>query len=91
MTAAVQSAYTAVEKAVTASDITILQDDLMLKPLQRTELKRTYGLEANSANIACLGRNIRSPRVHVLLSLTATCQLCLVSRRVGRSIYIQYN
>jgi len=30
-------------------------------------------------NIACLGRNIRSLRVHVPLSLTDTCQLCLVS------------
>jgi len=62
----------------------------MLKPLQRTELKRTRGLEAKAVNIGCLSTFIRSPRVHVLLSLTATCQLCLVSQRMGRSIYIQY-
>jgi len=48
----------------------------------------TRGLEAKAVNIACLGRNIRRPRVHVPLSLTATCQLCPVSRKSGRKNYI---
>ncbi len=40
------------------------------------------------ATIACLGRFIRGLRVHVPLSLTATCQLCSVSRKAARTIYI---
>ena len=39
-------------------------------------------------NIACFGTNIRSPQVHVPLSLTATCQLCELSRKAGRNNYI---
>ena len=39
-------------------------------------------------NIECLGTNIRNPLAHVPLSLTDTCQLCLVSLKTGRKDYI---
>ncbi len=53
-----------------------------------SEEARTRGLEAKAVNIVCLGRLIRRLRVHVPPSLTATCQLCQVSRRTGRNNYI---
>ncbi len=51
------------------------------------ELKRTCGFEAELVNIMCLALNIRNPRVHVPLSLAATCQPCSVSLKARRSTY----
>lgn len=42
----------------------------------------------NGEHRICWGRTIRSPQVHVLLSLAATCQPCLVSLKTGRKDYI---
>jgi len=39
-------------------------------------------------NIKCCGRDIRNPWAHVPPSLTATCQLCPVSRKAERNNYM---
>jgi len=41
--------------------------------------QRTRGLEGKLESIECFALDIRSPRAHVLLWLTATCQLRWVS------------
>jgi hypothetical protein len=38
-------------------------------------------------SIKCLCLHARTPRVHVLPSLTATCQVCALSLKAGQSTY----
>ena len=44
-------------------------------PEYSSDAQRTRGLEAGLVSITCLALEIRSPRAHVLQSLTDTCQL----------------
>src|SRR5262249_50314957 len=41
-------------------------------------------------SIACYALHIRHPRVHILPSLTATCQVCTVSLKAGLSTYNRF-
>jgi len=54
----------------------------------RYEFKRTCGLEGEAESVERFGRNIRNPQVHVPPSLTATCQLQLLSLKAERNTYI---
>jgi len=54
----------------------------------RYELKCACGLEREAESVERFGRNIRNPQVHVPPSLTATCQLQLLSLKAGRITYI---
>jgi len=38
-------------------------------------------------SIRCFGLETRTPRVHVLPSLTAPCQVCALSLQAGQSTY----
>jgi len=44
-------------------------------PEYSSDAQRTRGLEAGLVSVVCLALEIRSPRAHVLQSLTDTCQL----------------
>jgi hypothetical protein len=41
-------------------------------------------------SIKCLCLHARTPRVHVLPSLTATCQVCALSLKAGQSTYKEF-